>query len=241
MANCKRCGRYVEYYSDLRDGVCERCQLLLEQNQLLQEQTYEQRRQRDWEEEKQAHQDDVRREEIAYNNALPKCKWCGKQYSFSPEANSYYEYCSKKCVLDDLGKDKFAAYSQTGLSWIQEEINKAFQSNIHKAIVLSEGFSQLFTPQQHLTIARALSQHRQHFITNKKLVELQQYHYGQAFSKGTLGQKIEMACSPWMNQLQLEGTSLTDLCFSSNIALDFILRIFAENGALSREYIAIFV
>ena len=200
----------------------------------------EQRLQREWAEEQQANQDEVRQEEIAYNNALPKCKWCGKQYSFSPDANSYYEYCSKKCASDDLGKDRVVAYSQNVYPWIQEQINKAFLENIHKAIVLSEGFSQLFTPQQHLTIALALSQHRSYFIQKTKLIELQQWHYAQAFAKSGLEQKMGMACSPWTNQMHLERISLNDCFIPYDTALDFIMRIFEENETLPLEFLEIF-
>ncbi len=122
-------------------------------------------------EEQQAHQDGIRLEEIAYKNALPRCKWCGKQYSFAPESNSFYEYCSKKCATDDLGREKIGEYATVGLDLIRKQINNAFcdKNSIHKAIVLSEGYSQYFTVQQHISIANAIQEHRRGFLSAPEL------------------------------------------------------------------------
>ncbi len=186
-------------------------------------------------------QDDIRLEEIAYNKALPKCKYCGKQYSYAPEDHSFFEFCSIKCAIDCLGKDGTEEYARSGVAFIKGQIDNAFESgNMHKAIVLSEGFSKLFTTQQHLTIAQAFKQHRADFMSRTELAKLVEQHQRDAFIKGTLEQRIEIACSPWKSQLPIEGTTLKDCCISRNTGLVCILMIFKHHDNLRQEYLEIF-
>ena len=119
------------------------------------EQRKHEREQRQWEEE-QAEKDrklrerelkdqeqrrklaeEQRHEEISYNKALPKCKWCGKQYTFAPDSNSFYEYCSKKCAIEELGKDKADEYASGGLQLIMQQISNAFACEKAFAITVS--------------------------------------------------------------------------------------------------------
>ena len=236
--------RHAEELAEKQRWEAEK--LAEEQRRFAEEQTEERRRiaERQMDEQRWIAQEQhtILRETEAWDHALPKCKWCGKPYSFAPADNSFFEYCSRKCASEALGRERLDEYSRDVIPLVKEQINKSFQpnGNIHKAIVYSEGFSQYFTVAQHIIIAGAIKQHRSHFLSNSELERLVAYHYEQAFLKGTLEQKIIFACTPWKNQLRLEGTSLPDCNLPVNLALQYISRIFEENGSLPSRYVAIF-
>ena len=219
----------------------------------------EEEERREWERRKEE-------EEKAYNSAFPKCKWCGKQFSFDRNSNSYYEYCSIKCACEHLGKENANNYAEKGIAYIKKRIDKAFlpEGNFYKAIVLSEGFSEYFSVKQHLILAAILImfQHKEYQAEARVLPnwrELSSFHYGQAFAKASPEQRLQLVCLPWAEIMKdITHSPLYDhdlvvnfaweesdeeealYCLSSEYASQFICRIFEENSNLSPESIAIF-
>ena len=200
------------------------------------------KKQRELAERQQAHQEEIRREEIAYQNALPKCKYCGKQYNYAPENNSFYEYCSKKCAIEDLGKDKIDEYGQTGQRYIKKQINNAFyeDNNIYKGIVLSEGFSQFLTVQQHIFVANGIQKHRKYFLSTDELEGLVEKHYCDAFEKAYRNQKVEIICSALSSRIQLDETTLTDCHPTPKMSLLFLVCFCQIHKELSSREVALF-
>lgn len=212
------------------------------ERELRERELAEQKEQRELAERQQAHQEEIRREEIAYQNALPKCKYCGKQYNYAPENNSFYEYCSKKCAIEDLGKDKIDEYGQTGQHYIKKQINNAFyeDNNIYKGIVLSEGFSQFLTVQQHIFVANGIQKHRKYFLSTDELEGLVDKHYCDAFEKAYRNQKVEIICSALSSRIQLDETTLTDCHPTPKMSLLFLVCFCQIHKELSSREVVLF-
>lgn len=220
MARCEQCGKELKGYNALSiPFLCTACRQARElerqgdeARKWRREQEWEREREREEREEREReehereehereererereHQEEIHREEIAYDNALPKCKWCGKQYSFAPESNSFFDYCSKRCAVEDLGKDKIEEYSQTGLEIIKEQINDAFEHrDWYKAIVLSEGYSEYFSVEQHIYVANKFVEHRKYFFSEDDLIRISfDKHYQMALDKATESQYFKI-------------------------------------------------
>lgn len=93
VVTCTQCGRKYPHgmWDGTSTGLCPQCRMLElqeEQNRLLRERN--DREQEQIEQEK-AHQ--------RYIDNLPECLYCGEKF----EPGRFYEYCSKRCLVEDLG------------------------------------------------------------------------------------------------------------------------------------------
>ncbi len=81
------------------------------------------------------------------------CKYCGKSFLFT-EARCYYEYCSKKCLVQDLGNKNANLYLTPDNTQriVEEKIHSCLAENsslgVQKAIVWSAAHG--FTPPRQL-------------------------------------------------------------------------------------------
>lgn len=89
----------------------------------------------------------------AYQAACPVCKWCGYRYNFNN--SGFFEYCSRKCAISDIGKNKIEEYSSfTGLKNLSMKLNQLIsQRNALSALILADGI-QKFTLKQNLYLAK---------------------------------------------------------------------------------------
>ncbi|MBQ9772997.1 MAG: hypothetical protein IJW23_14350 [Lentisphaeria bacterium] len=111
----------IEATEQLRQEQAERHQILLAQKEK---------------------EDEQKRQAEAYTEASPRCKWCGKKYTFKDDG--FFEYCSRKCAKEDLGKENLEQYSIDGEEHLRNLFSEAVrQKNGLRAYILSEGISHL--------------------------------------------------------------------------------------------------
>ncbi len=91
---------------------------------------------------------DLERQKEEYSEASPRCKWCGEKYTFK-NGDGFFEYCSRKCAKEDIGKDQLEQYAATGESALRKLFNEAIrQKNALQAYLISEGLSGLTTDEK---------------------------------------------------------------------------------------------
>ena len=176
MSRCSRCGRELNSFVYI---LCPNCELLELQkkereerkereeqefrNLLRHEELLEAERERAYaveqmnrdqaarhrellaEKQKEA---DLKRQKEEYSEASPRCKYCGEKYTFK-NGDGFFEYCSKKCAKEDIGKDQLDHYVAIGESALRKLFNEAIrQKNALQAYLISEGLSVLTTDEK---------------------------------------------------------------------------------------------
>ena len=112
--------------SDYEELHKERTRAIEEQTEAIERQQAEIRRQREEirrqrKEAQQRYEEQQQKEK--FNAALSECKYCGKKIAYD-STNNFYEYCSKKCVESDLGRDQYDNYMANGEKILSEQLDE---------------------------------------------------------------------------------------------------------------------
>ena len=78
-----------------------------------------------------------------FENSKMRCLWCGDGYTFR-NGEGHGVYCSKKCALDDLGKNKYREYLKQIDILLQEKVIQDIEAKQYlSAIICAEGCKNL--------------------------------------------------------------------------------------------------
>ena len=128
MERCRVCGKsYDGGFMDLI-SICPDCR--------RQQQFFEQQRERDEAiARKQEAIEREREEQEAYYASLPECIYCGQKFE---KHGKYFDYCSKRCMIDDLGRERIQDYLQKKQRQEEKRLRREKQKAEQQRIAAAE-------------------------------------------------------------------------------------------------------